>query len=339
METKNIFKSYIFKGFYSIIALIVVGVLLKLFIFSKDHDNDKMYQEVINKQFAIYAFPLPTTLSFAGEEMPMTNFDARENLDRELLRVAYYHSQTLQYIKKMPRYFQVMEPILQKNNIPNDFKYLAITESGLANVISPSKAVGVWQFLKETGKEFGLEINDDVDERYHLAKSTEAACKYLNKLFNKYKNWTLVAAAYNMGQGALDKQIDAQHVTSYYDLLLNEETSRYVFTIAAIKLVLTNPQNYGYRYRLHDLYPVIPTSEVEVDSAITNMVAFAEKYSLNYKMLKYFNPWLRSAKLPNPDKKKYYITIPKEGYRNHDYAQDITEPDTLIRFDSLIKKK
>lgn len=341
MEIKKIFKTYVYKSLYVIGLFVVIGVILKLFIFSKPQDNDKDYQEVINRNYSVYALPLPKTLDFAGEKVPMEYFDVRENIDKELLRVANWHSQTLGFIKKARRYFSVIEPILKANNIPDDFKYLAIAESGLANVVSPSNAVGVWQFLKATGIEFGLEINDEVDERYHLAKSTEAACKYFTKMYNKYQSWALVAAAYNTGLGNLDKQLNAQKVNSYYDLLLNEETGRYVYNILAIKLILTTPKNYGFRFRLKDLYPTIPTTEIQVDSSILNMVAFAEKYTVNYKMLKYFNPWLRDNKLVNKNKKTYFITVPKEGFRSYDYTKDISEPDTLINFkvDSVKKKK
>jgi len=338
---KNIINSYIYKSLYVVGLFVIIGVILKLFIFSKTTDNDKDYQEVINRNYSVYALPLPKTLDFAGEKVPMEYFDVRENLDKELLRVANWHSQTLGFIKKARRYFFVIEPILKANNIPDDFKYLAIAESGLANVISPSNAVGVWQFLKDTGIEFGLEINDEVDERYHLAKSTEAACKYFNKMYTRYKSWALVAAAYNTGLGNLNKQLESQNVNSYYDLLLNEETGRYVYNILAIKLIMKTPQNYGFRFRLKDLYPVVPTTDIQVDSSITNLVAFAEKYTVNYKLLKYFNPWLRGKKLTNKEKKAYLIAVPREGFRTYDYSKDITEPDTLINFkqDSVKRTK
>ncbi|MFH2096444.1 MAG: lytic transglycosylase domain-containing protein, partial [Bacteroidota bacterium] len=272
---------------------------------------------------------IPDKLDFAGEEVPVHHYDVYESIDREFLVNVYWQSQTMLFIKRANKYFPVIEPILKDNGIPDDFKYLALTESGLHNVVSPAGATGYWQFLKGTGKEYGLEISDEVDERYDLEKSTIAACKYFHEAYAKYKNWTMVAASYNMGMGGADKQIEKQKVSDYHDLLLNNETARYVYRIIAIKTILSNPEDYGFHFRDKDLYQPVPTFDVEIDSAITDFVDFAKKYNINYKILKEFNPWLRQSFLTNKEKKKYVIRIPVEGFRSFQKAYEYNRPDSV----------
>jgi len=189
----------------------------------------------------------------------------------------------------------------------------------LDNVTSPANAVGYWQFLKATGKEFGLEITDEVDERYHYIKSTEAACLYLKKMYAKYKSWSLVAASYNMGTGALDESMTWQNATSYYDMLLNTETSRYLYRILAYKLILTKPEDYGFRYRSKDLYPPFKTKKIEIDSSVTDFVKFAKQLSVNYKLFKILNPQFRKTSFKNTTGKKYEIMLPDENMRSKLY--------------------
>ena len=249
--------------------------------------------------------------------MPLDNFDTRESLDKELLINTYYHSQTFLLIKKSTRYFPVIEPILKENGIPDDFKYLAVIESGLENSISPKQAVGFWQLVEGTAKDYGLEVNDQVDERYHIGKSTEAACRYLLESYEKYNNWTMTAASYNAGRRGLDRQLERQNENNYYDLLLNEETSRYIFRALAIKMIITDPEKYGFKLDEEDYYPVVPVTEVKVDSSVTDFNAFADGFGINYKMLKYFNPWLRETYLTNRSGKTYILKIPQDGYRSY----------------------
>jgi hypothetical protein len=257
---------------------------------------------------------LPEELDFANEPVPLENFDVRESLDREMLSVANFHSQTLLYIKKTNRYFAVIEPILRKNEIPDDFKFLALAESGfLEKIISPSGAVGIWQFMKSAAIENGLEVNDEVDERYHIEKATGAACKFLKNSFAKYGNWTMVAASYNAGISGIDRQIDVQNSKNYYDLLLNEETSRYLFRILALKLVIGKPEKYGFKVSEEEKYPIIPVSDVKVSGSINNFTDFARANNINYKLLKQFNPWLRQSYLKNTKKKIYAVKIPEVG--------------------------
>jgi hypothetical protein len=223
-------------------------------------------------------------------------------------------------IKRANRYFPLIESVLRKNGIPVDLKYIAVAESDLTNSVSPRQAVGFWQFVDGTAKDYRLEVNDEVDERYHIEKSTEAASIFLKESYHRYGSWTMAAASYNIGRSGLDEQIERQKTDYYYDLLLNEETGRYIYRLLAMKLILSNPEEYGFFAGDKDLYPVIPTYEVTVDGTIEDFADFAAKYGINYKVLKIFNPWLREKKLVNPYKKTYYIRIPKDGLDSRDLS-------------------
>jgi len=260
-------------------------------------------------------FSMPEHLEFAGEMVPVENFDTRESLDKELLVNGYWHSRTLMILKKSKRYFATIEPILKKYGIPDDFKYLAMAESGFENVVSPAKAAGVWQLLASTASEYGLEVNACVDERYNLEKSTEAACKYLLESYNKFGNWTMAAATYNAGREGLANQIEKQKTGNYYDLLLNDETARYVFRLIAHKLIVEHPEAFGFDLAENDYYPIISTNTVDVVSSIDNIADFAMQQSTNYKIIKQFNPWLRQSYLDVKPGKKYQISIPVSGER------------------------
>ena len=314
------YKNFIKNIFYASVSIIIIGVIFTLFSYSHTRfDDDLEYQNNVENNYAVYAFPIPDSLYFAGEKVPLENFDVRESLDLEILKVAYWHSEMFLYLKRANRVFPIVEAILKKNGIPDDFKYLMVAESGLVNVVSPAKAAGYWQFMEKTGRAYGLEINKEVDERYHLKKSTEAACKYLIKRYKKYGSWSMAAASYNAGDGGVNKYLSYQKVKSYYDLAMYTETGRYMYRTLAFKLIMQNPKQYGFNYRKKDLYPQIPVMEVEVDSAITDMIAFSKKYDINYKILKIFNPWLRAHQLTNKTKKKYILDIPKKGARSTKY--------------------
>lgn len=268
----------------------------------------------VSPAYRISAIDIPENLVFAGEEVPQEDPEIMERVDREFLVNTYWQSNALLLMKRAHKYFPVIEPILAKNGVPDDFKYLAVAESGLQNVVSPAGAAGFWQIMKATGREYGLEVNDNVDERYHLEKATEAACQYLKRYKEKYGSWTLAAAAYNTGTGSIDKFMNIQQVADYYDLLLGEETGRYVFRILAIKEILSQPEKYGYVVEQEDLYNNIPTFQVEVDTPVANFADFAKQYEINYKILKRHNPWLREPHLNNASGKKYQIAIPMKGY-------------------------
>lgn len=287
------------------VILVAIVSLSGLFIFAMSNENKNKFTHEGT------AFYFPTEVDFADEGMPMEIPDVRERFDRELLVNANLHASTILIIKRANRAFKIIEPILEKNGVPNDFKYLAVIESSLINAVSPSGAKGVWQFMPATAKEIGMEVNDCVDERYHLEKSTEAACKFLLAAKEKFGSWTLAAASYNGGITGVNKQIDLQKVSNYYDLLLNEETSRYVFRILALKEIMKAPEKFGFAVPKQDLYELYPTRKLEIDSTVTNLADFAIRQGVNYKILKLYNPWLRDSKLDNKAKKKYVIELPK----------------------------
>ena len=276
--------------------------------------GDKEGEKNVAQEYRISAIDIPEDLNFAGEKVPQEDPEIMERVDREFLVNTYWQSNALLLMKRSHKYFPIIEPILAKNNVPEDFKYLAVAESGLQNIVSPAGATGFWQIMKHTGKEYGLEVNSNVDERYHLEKSTEVACRYLKKYKEKYGSWTLAAAAYNAGPGSISKFMNIQQVDDYYDLLLGEETGRYVFRIMAIKEILSNPDKYGFEIEQEDLYNSVPTFNVEVDEPVANFADFAAKYGINYKILKRHNPWLREPHLNNASRKNYTIQIPNKGY-------------------------
>jgi hypothetical protein len=255
-------------------------------------------------------------MDFATEEMPSHIADVQERLDREMITNINYHTNTTLVIKRANKVFPIIEPILAKYGVPDDFKYLAVIESSLVNAVSPAGARGIWQFMPATAKEKGMEVTDEVDERYHLEKSTEAACKYLVVAREKFGSWTLAAASYNGGMTGISNKMKEQQVTDYYDLLLTEETSRYVFRILALKEIMKNADKYGYSIPKEALYTNIPTKKVIIDSTVTDLANFALTQGINYKILKIHNPWLRDRKLTVATGKQYEIEIPTSGYSN-----------------------
>lgn len=254
------------------------------------------------------------SFDFCGEKVPLHLVDVQERLDRELVINRNLHASTELIIKRANRMFPVMEPILKKYGVPDDFKYLAVIESKLENAVSPAGARGVWQFMPATAKEYGMEVNDFVDERYHLEKATEAACKYLLDAKKKFGSWTMAAASYNGGMAGMTRQMDRQKGTDYYDLLFAEETSRYVFRILAMKEIMQNPVKYGYDIPQNELYQPITTKKVEINTAVENLAEWSINQGINYKILKIHNPWLRDISLKNTSGKMYQIEIPIEGY-------------------------
>jgi membrane-bound lytic murein transglycosylase D len=256
------------------------------------------------------SFDLPAEIEFASEPVPLQIPDVKERLDKELQTNVYFHSNTIFLIKRASRWLPQIREILKANGVPADFQYLPLIESNLLNVTSPRDAVGYWQILKTSGKEFGLEITDEVDERYDPLKATQAACKYLNEAHQKFGNWTLVAASYNRGMAGVQRALDDQQVKSYYDLYLNDETSRYVFRLLAIKEIINHPVKYGFKINPKHLYQEEPLQYVEVTESIKNLVAFAKEHDTNYKLLKRHNPWLREERLTVKKGKKYRIALP-----------------------------
>lgn len=274
------------------------------------NNNDEVEIESYESPVAAVSLDLPEKVSFANESAPMKIPDVRERLDKELQINCYFHSNTIFLIKRAHRWLPQMEGILKKYGIPEDFKYLPLIESSLLNVVSPRDAAGYWQILEGSGKEYGLEVTREVDERYDPIKSTEAACKYLKQSYNKFHNWTLVAASYNRGMSGIQRALDDQQVDSYYDLYLNDETSRYVFRILAIKEIIQNPIKYGFRIKPQHLYEEEPLRFIEVKESINDLVKFSKQQGINYKLLKRHNPWLREEQLTVKKGHTYRIAIP-----------------------------
>lgn len=304
------------KNILAVIGLLSVSGLFIFAVQKAPSDQTIEDEPKLVNDYNVYALAVPEGLNFAGEELPLNDPDVLERMDRELLVNTYWQSNGLLMFKRAEKYFPVIEPILKKNGIPDDFKYLAVIESGLTNAVSPAGARGVWQIMPATARENGLEVNDNVDERYHLEKATEVACKYLQSSKDNLGSWTLAAAAYNAGNAGVSRRLKEQDVTDYYDLLLGEETGRYLFRIVALKEILNHPKKYGFNFTKKDLYTDIPTVKVEVDTAVTDFTKFAKGFGINYKILKIHNPWLREPHLNNRSRKKYIIEIPRDGYYN-----------------------
>ena len=290
---------------------VIVFGFLKIFTFSTNEDSMDLKKE----NFVAAQPYIPENLQFAGENVPMQFIDVKESLDRELLVNVYWHSQTILLIKRANRFFPIIEPILKEYGIPEDFKYIPVIESGLTNVGSPAGAKGYWQIVEGTAKGFGLEINENIDERNDIEKSTRMACKYFLNSFEKFKSWPLVAASYNMGISGLSNSISNQGANNFYELWLNTETARYVYRIIAAKLVIEHPKQYGIDIQAKDLYCPIKTIDFVVDTPVGTVASLACKLDISYKTLKTLNPWLVSTEFPNKSRKKYIIKVPETGYK------------------------
>ena len=306
------------KAFYFILGVTVTitAVILSasVLLVNADLTAAKLNPEEQYPQgYRIVTPTLPAPIDFAGETVPVENFEVRERVEREFIVNTYFHSLTILAIKRANRWFPVIEPILKSNNVPDDFKYLCITESTLENVISPAGATGFWQFMKAAGEKYGLEINSQVDERYHVEKSTQAACEYLKDSYETYGTWTMAAASYNMGTNGADNQLERQKTDNYYNLVLNHETSRYIARIVAYKYIMQNIKAYGFDIKDEDLYKPLETFEINLDSSVNDFADYSIVLGLNYKILKLYNPWLRDNTLNNRNQKVYKIKIPEKG--------------------------
>ena len=301
----NFLKKNKFFFLLTILSLFISATYFKDNLKSafKSYGNDNLYR--------VYALKTPENISFCDEEVPLELLDVRERLDRELLVNTYWQSNMLLLIKRSYRFFPLIEKILKEEDVPEDFKYLAVIESGLENVRSPKGAKGIWQIMSGTAREYGLEVNKNVDERYNLELSTRAACKYLKKAKDKFGSWTLAAAAYNRGIMGISRNLSRQKVENYYDLLLGRETSRYIFRILAVKEIMENANNYGFIFQDKDLYKPYEIRKIELDTAISNITDFSKKMGINYKTMKLHNPWLLENHLNNKSRKKYIFKIPK----------------------------
>jgi membrane-bound lytic murein transglycosylase D len=311
-KNKTMKKNKIIISIFSItLALLFLNSNLpsnKIFRYFNLNNKTEINHSI--QQLHIQAPKIPKTISFAGEQVPLNDWEVRERLDRELVVNCNLHSATIFLIKRANRFLPTIEKILAENNIPDDFKFLCMAESGLDNVVSPAGASGFWQFMKGTAPSYGLIVNSEVDERYHLEKATQAACKYLYESKNNTGSWTAAAAGYNMGIVGIKNQIDKQIDSNYYNLFLNTETSRYLLRIIALKIIYENQNDYGFYLENDDLYPKIDTKEVEVNGA-EDWVAFAKNNNTTYKIIRKLNPWIRESKLYNKERRTYFVKIPK----------------------------
>ena len=255
---------------------------------------------------------IPNQLFFCDELVPIDQEDIYDRLEKEMIVNTYWHSKTLLTYKRSKKYFPIIEEILKENNMPDDLKYLVVAESGLENATSPAGAKGFWQFMKKTGQQYNLEINSEIDERYNLVKSSKAACKYLQYLYDMFNDWTLAAAAYNMGENALKRNIQKQKVDNYYDLKLNNETSRYIFRIVAIKTIFESPENYGFYISDYNFLNYPETRIINISESIYNLAEYALSIGVNYKIIKNYNPWILNNQININNGKSYDLLIPNK---------------------------
>ncbi|HBT86134.1 MAG: lytic transglycosylase domain-containing protein [Fermentimonas sp.] len=295
------------------IIILVVGLGTTLFFLTSGNNIDKTESEKPQVLAMTAAVTIPERITFAGEETVFDRYDKRERMDRELNSFTYFHSTTMLLIKRANRIFPIIEPILKKEGVPDDIKYLAVIESNLDHrAVSPAGAVGLWQFLQSTGRENGLEVRTDVDERYHIEKSTVAACRYLKNAYNKYGSWSAAAMSYNGGQARITNELRDQKVDDALDLWLVEETTRYYYRMLAIKQVFEQPWQYGFVIKPENLYKPMEFKKVNVTNTIPDLVTFAQQNGITYAQLKDFNSWLRTDKLNNASGKSYTILIPTD---------------------------
>jgi membrane-bound lytic murein transglycosylase D len=291
-----------------VMALIITGIALRKI------DSTITPVEINPEGRPLYKwYPpmLPSQLDFCGEIVPLDRWEVRERLDRELLVNAYLHGSELYILKLEGRYFPIIEERLKANGVPDDFKYVCVAESSLQqNALSGVGAASFWQFMKDTGPTYGLEINDEVDERFNASKATDAACAYFKIAYAKFGSWTAAAASYNCGQTGFANQVDFQEAKNYYDLIFPDETNRYVFRILALKYILSHPKSFGLMMETSDQYQPLKYRTVEVTQSISNLNDFAKENKTTYKMLKIYNPWLRAHKLTVKPGKKYEIELP-----------------------------
>jgi membrane-bound lytic murein transglycosylase D len=297
------------KSSQRILTLLSIGIVTILF-YNAVYKAESDPKTQTHKTYKIKSLKLPSELDLAGERVPLEINDVKERMERELLVNTYWQSNGILLLKRANKYFPILEPLLKKYNLPDDFKFLALAESGFTDETSSAGAAGMWHFMRTTGKEYGLEINDNVDERYNIQKSTKVAAEYLIKAKENLGSWTLAAAAYNAGNYGVSKRLESQQVNNYYDAKLPNETERYVFRILALKEIISNPKKYGFIFDSEDLYTVEETRTVKVDTVITNLALFAKKFGMNYKELKIHNPWLREHRLNNKSRRLYEIKVP-----------------------------
>ena len=317
---------------FGLLILIVIGVFL---LFKEDNKSTSIPYRTHSK-YQVYALDLPDEISFAGERCPIEREDIAERLDRELHINTYWRSNTLLLMKRINRWFPMIERVFKNEGVPEDFKYVAIAETMLQNLESPAGAGGFWQLLPATARELGLQVDDEVDERYDPVKATYAAAKYLKRANKRFGSWTNVAASYNRGMNGFQRALKKQKVNNFYDLKLNSETSRYVFRILAFKEIIENPDKYGFKIKRKQYYPEIKTKSIKIDTSISNLVDFAHQQGVTYKTLRVHNPWINDYSITNRNGKTYIFKIPVESDYPLKEIIEIEEDTTIEKRDSII---
>lgn len=255
---------------------------------------------------------LPAQLDFCGEKIPLEIAEVRQRAEREFYVLLQQPGQIILYLKRSGKYFEIYEKVFKEENVPDDLKFLSVAESALYMSRSPKNALGLWQFIPETGRSMGLIVDDYADERCHPEKSTRAAVKYLKSGYSKFKSWTLAAAGYNMGHGGVSENLRFQDANDFFELFLNEETSRYILRIVIIKEIMKNPEKYGFHFTKEELYKQEEYKIVTVAGSIENLSNWAKQIGTSYKDVKLLNPWILKRNLPAPPKNKSWeIAIPK----------------------------
>ena len=328
-------KTLLIIAVASLVLMIIIALVMSIVAIKTANKRPVSLEQIVIQSHDI---EFCDNIYFAGEKVPLEMFNIRERYERELLSNTYFHSNTMVLLKRSKRWFPVIEPILKEYGVPDDFKYLCVIESYLSNVVSPAGAAGFWQFMKSTAQEYDLEISKEVDMRYNVELETEAACKYFLKAYERFGSWTLVAAAYNAGSARVAKFMKEQGATSYYDLLMAEETERYVFRILAIKTIFENPEKYGIYVSNELSYQPYKYYTVKVDKDVKNWAEFAKEHDITYKLLKVFNPWLRSNSLKVKNGKVYEIKIPKKPFNiTHGHIMNLIGDEQFFDNDSLVE--
>lgn len=324
------------KIYVSFGAILLLNLFIRFISFSPKKD----FSDYSNSNFKVLGLNMPSNLQFSGERVPQNDYEIKENLEKEFFANKSWKRSSITLFYKAQKWFPVIEPILKREGIPDDFKYVAVIESHLGNVISPMGAAGFWQLMPGTAQAYGLTVNNEVDERYDVEKATYAACQHFKDAYKYFHNWTLSAAAYNVGIGGIQNALKKQNTNNYYDLLLNKETGSFVYRILAYKTLLSNPEHFGITKKIKKGGGFPPYKTVKIDSSITNLNTFAKHFETNTITLRTFNSWLIGDKLTNPDKKVFVFKIPKNKnvdlsmYFNDVFPQDVTS-DTLIS--SIVK--
>ncbi len=317
---------------WTAIVISLSAIVFQIFVYAnKKPSDEEQYRKMIQEEFHSFAIPLPDSLTFCSEQVPLDNTFIREALDRELTSLTYQHANTFIILKRAFRFFPQIEKILRQEGLPEDLKFLAVAESSLNNVVSPAKAEGFWQFMAPTARQYGLIVNQEYDQRYDIEKSTLAACKYLKGAYNRLGSWSIACASYNCGEKGIKDRMKEQGVNNYWHLALNSETSRYVYRILAYKIIMSSPKEYGFYIRRQDCYPPLDYDTIKIDSSINDFYAFSKQLGVDYKYFRYANPELRAKKLTNKENKEYIIKVPtKDAYSWHTLIQKMDKPEEFI---------